>query len=99
MKVKTPKTTQRFDPIEFLEIIGLNETQKVVLRKKLEINISEYILLRLLDELPKKVDQKLKSNKVTNIEDLEKLFKSHIPNFYTKTSELLKEFKKQYKYG
>jgi hypothetical protein len=98
MKVDPPNTAQKLDPIEFLEIRGLDEAQENRLRNKLETNISEYLLLKLLDELPENVDQELKEAKISDINFLEKLLRSYIPNLEQKISEFLLEFKKQYKH-
>jgi hypothetical protein len=98
MKIDPSNMAQRFDPIEFLEIRGLDEKQESELRKKLEINISEYLLLKLLDELPETVDKELKETKISDISILVKLLKSHIPNLKQKINEFLLEFKKQYKH-
>lgn len=92
------KTTKVFDPVEFLEIQGLGKSEKENLRKKLGANITEYILIRLLEELPDTVDEKLKDNKVRSIEELEDILKSYIPNPDTKIKQYLEEFKKQYQH-
>ena len=98
MKIDPSNTARRFDPIEFLEIRGLDKTQESELREKLEINISEYLLLRLLDELPENIDKELKETEISNVSSLEKLLRSHIPNLEEKINGLLVEFKKQYKH-
>lgn len=95
---KLHKTIQKFDPIEFLEISGLGDTEKKSLRKKLESNISEYLLIRLLEELPNTVDEKLKDNQVKSMEELENMLRSYIPNFDSKIKQYLEEFKKQYQH-
>jgi hypothetical protein len=92
----TQTTAQKFDPIDFLGIRGLGEREQEDLRKKLEVNIAEYILICLLDELPDTVDEKLKEDKVRNIDELEKLLSSNIPDFDRKVGKYLQEFKKQY---
>lgn len=98
MKKPLIKAANKFDPIEFLEISGLGVSERESLRKKLEANISEYLLIRLLEELPDTVDEKLKDNKVRSIEELENILKSHIPNFDKKIKQHLEEFKKQYQH-
>ena len=98
MKKPFVKTVNKFDPIEFLGISRLGVNEKESLRKKLKANISEYILIHLLEELPDSVDEKLKENKVNSIEQLENILKSYIPNLDTKIKQYLEEFKKQYRH-
>ena len=95
---KPLKTTKQFDPIEFLGITGLNDFGKSKLRKKLETNMAEYILLRILDTLPDSIDKKFKETEILNVEDLEKLLKSHIPNLKSVVNGYLLEFKRHYKH-
>ena len=45
---KLHKTTQKFDPIEYLEISGLDASEKKSLRNKLEKNISDLSILKIL---------------------------------------------------
>ena len=92
------KTTKLFNPLEFLGIQGLGKAEREDLRRKLEANISEYILIRLLEELPDSVDEKLKNSKVSSINELENILMSHIPNLDTKIKQFLEEFRKQYKH-
>ena len=98
MKKPFVKTINKFDPIVLLGISGLVVNEKESLRKKLEANISEYILIHLLEELPDSVDEKLKENKVNSIEQLENILECYIPNFDIKIKQYLEEFKKHYQY-
>ena len=91
----TQTIAQKFDPVEFLGIKGLGKSEQEDLRKKLEVNISEYILIRLLEGLPDKVDKQLKKE-IENIDELEKMLKSHIPDLENKVEQYLQEFKNQY---
>ena len=64
----------QFDPIKFLELEYLEEKVKITLKPKLEKNISEYLLIRLLDLLPEKVDKEIDFHKITTVEELQKIF-------------------------
>jgi putative heme iron utilization protein len=98
MKADPSNTAQNFDTVKFLEIRGLDETQESELRKRLETNMSEYVLLKLLDELPKTIDKKLEETKISDVDSLDKFLRSYVPNLKEKINEFLLEFKKQYKY-
>lgn len=89
------KKTKAFDPIKYLDISGVSQQEEDYLRKKLNKNISEYVLIRLLEESPDEIDEKLK-NEITDLPELVTIFKSYFPDFEVKIEAFLKEFKKQY---
>ena len=91
------KPSKLFDPIKYLGITCLGQFEINSLRKKLNKNISEYILIRLLEELPDKVDEQLKKKEVEKIDELEELLKASIPDFDKKVQQYFQEFKNQYK--
>lgn len=89
--------SKSFDPIKLLGISGLGQFETDSLRKKLNKNISDYILIRLLEELPDKVDEQLKKKEIESVDELEEMLKTHIPDFNKKVQQYLQEFKSEYK--
>lgn len=85
-----------FNPIQYLGISGLDKNEEEILAKRLEEVISEYLVIKLLQELPTSVDDDLKNGKVQTIEDLRHMLELYFPDLDEKISEYLIEFKQKY---
>lgn len=86
----------KFDILDYLDIPESARINSNNLKEKLENNISEYILIRLLDELPDAVDERLETKGIKSIGELEEMLRSYIPDFDEKVRLYLKDFKEQY---
>jgi len=82
-----------FDPIIFLGINGISEESKIVLRENLISQISEYILISILDTLPDSIDKELEDNPIRDISDLEKFLSLSVPRYKELVNKFLNEFK------
>lgn len=85
-----------FNPIQFLGISGLDKNEEEILAKRLEEVISEYILIKFLQELPTSVDDDFKNGRVRTLEDLKHMLESYFPDLDGKISKYLVEFKEKY---
>lgn len=96
MSPNKPVLKPSFDPIKFLELEHLEEKVKITLKPKLEKNISEYLLIRLLDYLPEKADKEVDFRKITTVEELTTILKKYLPNLEEKIKLILNDFKREY---
>lgn len=89
-------TLSQFDPITFLGLDHLETSRKKVLKPRLLNNISEYLLIRLLDFLPEDADEKIKFTKIKSVEELQSILEKYIPDFKKQLNKFLLEFKEKY---
>lgn len=90
------KVVNTFDPIVFLDLDNSIFNDNPQLKDKLESNIYEYLLIKLLQELPDSVDPLLENGLVANEEELESVLKFYIPDLKEKTLKYLNNFKEDY---
>lgn len=90
-------TSTEFDPIAFLKLNHIEDSKKKQLKPRLLNNISEYLLIRLLDILPKEIDKEVNFDQISSISKLEDIFRQYIPHLDAKIDDILAEFKKEYK--
>lgn len=80
-----------FDPLKFLNITNLKNEEKDAVSKNLQNKISQYILIRIAELLPKD-----DVGKVKNPEDLFSLAQTKIPDLKEKMKLFLEDFKKEF---
>ena len=90
------KVVNTFDPIVFLDLDNSIFNDNPQLKDKLESNIYEYLLIKLLQELPDNIDPLLENGLVANEEELESVLKFYIPDLKEKTLKYLNNFKEDY---
>lgn len=87
---------KNFDSLEFLGINNIPEDEKSNFRESLNNQISEYILVNILDVLPDSIDNELENNPITNIRELERFLELRVPRYKELISKFLIAFREKY---
>jgi hypothetical protein len=83
--------TSSFDPLDFLDIRDLRGEGKKEVSNRLRDKISQYILIRIVEDLGPSQLKKIKDPK-----ELFSFLSSKIPGFNTKVNKYLQDFKKEF---